>query len=317
MSPLPILFPDRRPVRAIPMYNGDPAHPWGLSAAWTNGGVPWLIETMEHAYGKGFRRFMWTLPAGRFLEPHTPFPSAQWHVLDESGIHSVSQSVRDDLHTLVGAWLKERRDARIIVYLGGVIKSAYDRDVTGAHVPNPASVADVKLMNLNFNGFLAIRPDTTTKSTWVGFWLDNSSPPEKRDGEYRVVEWLRSRGIWGGMEAVANDGIGIENNPNPGFAEKVPMFGIRSFWEPVVQYPDPNTLPPVVIALTKARAGWTFDRQKTEVGFFLHGFPDGPFSLSEGEGHDKLQHYHDRGCILGTYVERWEDHILSIVAASP
>ena len=67
--------PDRRPVRAIPMYNGSDLD-WGLNENWVEGGVPWLLKMIQAAYEKGFRRFMWTLPAGRLNEPNVPWPSA-------------------------------------------------------------------------------------------------------------------------------------------------------------------------------------------------------------------------------------------------
>lgn len=309
------VFPDRRPVRAIPLYNGNPDHPWGLSDPWVEGGVPWLLETMIAAYrnGSGFKRFMWTLPAGRESIPFTAWPSAQWQLLDDAdvGVFSRSGSVRKDLARLIEPWLEDHSQVQLIVYLGGIVKSPFNRTVDGARVPNPFSDIDLLIMHLNFDGFAALAP--MGRPFQLGFWFDNSSPPEKRDKEYRVVKWLHSRSLWGGMEAVANDGTGVANHPNADFVAKVPLFGIRSFWEPVTTVLPGETPPPGLVQLTQARAQWSFDPNTSEVGFFAHAFrPEDPHGLSDQLGIEKLQNYHDRGCILGTYVERWEDAILSI-----
>jgi hypothetical protein len=306
--------PDRRPVRAIALYNGSNLL-WGLNQQWVEGGVPWLFATMQAAHNKGFRRFMLTLPAGRLNQPNVPWPSAQWQVLDSSGITGTpSGSVRQDLADFITPWLASNPDVQVIVYLGGVIKSAYDRDVQGAWVPDPRCPSDLRIMHLNFDGFAALSP---RKPSQIGFWFDNSSPEEKRRMEYRVVEWLRAQTIWGGMEAVANDnrisGDFSTNEPNEEYVKRVPMFGVRHFFDPTVFHtPAPNAE-----IVRDARATWRFDPLRSEIGFFLHAYPQqGAHGLSPEEGEDLLRQYHRRGFILGTYVERWEDAIQRVASGA-
>jgi hypothetical protein len=317
-DPLPSLppgawTPDRRPVRAIPLYNGSD-FPWGLNQLWKEGGVPWLLATMQAAHDKGFRRFMWTLPAGRTNEPNVPWPAAQWQLLDDSGItpSTPTSTVRRDLVNLISPWLRHRRDVQLIVYLGGIIKSAYNRDTHGAWVPDPRCPRDLRIMHLNFDGFTKLSPDHLPNQ--IGFWFDNSSPEEKRRKEYRVVEWLRARSLWGGMEAVANDnlldGDNSTNRPVAAYVGRVPMFGVRHFFDPTVfDPPAPNSA-----VIRDARKTWKFRSDASEIGFFLHAYHDSdPHGLSLAEGEAMLREYHNRGFILGTYVERWEDAIMSIV----
>jgi len=293
------------------MYNGSDLA-WGLNPQWVEGGVPWLLTTMQAAHQKGFRRFMWTLPAGRLNEPNVPWPSAQWQLLDSSGItETISGSVRQDLADIIKPWLASNPDVQVIVYLGGVIKSAYDRDTHGGWVPDPNCLRDLRMMHLNFDGFVALSPHRLQNQ--FGFWFDNSSPPEKRRKEIRVIQWLRAQSLWGGMEAVANDnrisGDFSTNQPNADYVRSVAMFGVRHFFDPTVFHTPADN----AAIVRDARATWRFDPQKTEVGFFLHGYPEGkPHGLTLDEGEAMLSQYHRRGFILGTYAARWEDAILRL-----
>jgi hypothetical protein len=303
--------PDRRPVRAIALYDGSADFAWGLNKHWVEQGVPWLLDTMDTACKRGFRRFMWSLPAGR-LETDVPWPSAQWQLLDSSGIiGTISASVRQDLANLITPWLMNHPEVQVIIYLGGVIKSAYDRTTDGAWVPDPWCPRDRRIMHLNFDGFVALSPPGRHQ---IGFWFDNSSPAEKRRGEYRVVEWLRAQSLWVGMEAVANDNDNDDfstNKPIAPYVRKVAMFGVRHFYDPTV-FPTPA---PNAETLRDARARWRFDPQTSEIGFFLWGYPEQlPHGLTLSEGEAMLRNYHERGFILGTYVERWEEVIMNIVS---
>lgn len=311
--------PDRRPVRAIALYNGSDLS-WGLNPLWKDGGVPWLLATMQAAHDNGFRRFMCSLPAGRVNEPNVPWPAAQWQLLDESGIATTTpaSTVRQDLVNLISPWLRDRPDAQLIIYLGGVIKSAYDRDTHGGWVPDPRCPRDLRIMHLNFDGFTKLSPGRVPNQ--IGFWFDNSSPSEKRRREFRVVEWLRAQSLWGGMEAVANDnridGDDSTNRPDAAYVERVPMFGLRHFFDPTVFHdPAPNAA-----IVRDARKTWKFHSDASEIGFFLHAYHDSnphvPHGLSLAEGEAMLRDYHNRGFTLGTYVERWENAIMSVVAGA-
>jgi len=312
--------PDRRPVRVIQMYNGSEEHPWGLNRLWVGRGVPWLLETMQAAYDEnGFRRFMWSLPAGRLNETCVPWPSAQWQVLDDCSIYTVSDSVRQDLADIISPWLAKNPDVQVIIYLGGVIKSAYDRDTHGAWVPDPWCPRDRRIMYLNFDGFAALAP--RRKQSQIGFWFDNASIPEKRRKEYRVVEWLRAQSLWGGMEPVAHDNrIRSDphtNEPNASYVGKVAMFGLRQFFDPTVdEEPVRNAS-----IIRDVRATWRFDPTTSEIGFFLHQYPidtlrpeNTPHGLTQEQGEAMLRNYHERGFILGSYGERWEDAIKRIIS---
>jgi hypothetical protein len=285
--------PDRRPVRAIDLYNGaySASNPWGLKSVWLKQGVPWLCQEMDTAYQTGFRRFMWSLPAGRAKGRRVDWPSAQWQVLNDCGIHTTSPSstVHADLASLITPWLSDRPDVQIIIYLGGVIKSPTDRDVTCAWIPDPANARDRRIMHANFDGFVALSPNRARPQ--IGFWFDNSSPADKRDRELAVVEWLRGLSIWAGMEAVTNDTIDGKNLPKMQFVRQVPMFGLRQFFD------------------VANRAAWRFDPDKSQIGFFLAGYSH---SLSDLEGRALLKHYHEHGFILGTYSKRWESTTMSI-----
>ena len=106
-EPRGVRTPDRRPVRVIALFDGSDLD-WGLNENWVERGVPWLLDTMQTAHAKGFQRFMWSLPAGR-LSTHVPWPSAQWQLLDSSGITgTLSGSVRQDLANLITPWLECR-----------------------------------------------------------------------------------------------------------------------------------------------------------------------------------------------------------------
>ena len=200
---------------------------------------------------------------------------------------------------------------QVIIYLGGVIKSAHDRDVHGAWVPDPWCPYDRRIMHLNFDGFAALSPPGRNQ---IGFWFDNSSLPEKRRGEYRVVKWLRAQSLWGGMEAVANDNVNggfSTNRPNTDYVIRVAMFGVRHFFDPTVLESPPDN----AATVRDARAKWRFDPLTSEVGFFLWGYPkQGDHGLTSAEGETMLRNYHERGFILGTYVERWEEAIMRIIS---
>lgn len=297
--------PDRRPVRAIALYNGSEDHEWGLHPNWWQYGVPWLYQTMKDSYAKGFRRFMWSLPAGRENAPNVPWPSAQWQLLNTCGIATMSpaSTVQQDLAQCITPFLKSDPDIQLVIYFGGVIKSAADRDVVGAWVPDPTSARDRRIMHANFDGFVALTPNRARPQ--IGFWFDNSSPSDKRDQEYTVVEWLRAQSLWAGMEAVANDGGSRRNMPNMSFVNKVAMFGVRQFFSPTLVA---DTL--ANRTLETQRATWCFDPDTSEIGFFLAGYPA---SLTASAGRTLLTKYHKRGFILGTYAERWEKTIMDIV----
>lgn len=86
---------------------------------------------------------------------------------------------------------------------------------------------------------------------------------------------------------------------------RAPMFGLRQFFDPTVKDDSLANR-----RLRDQRASWHFDPRTSEIGFFLHGYPA---SLTDSGGRALLKKYHRRGFILGTYAERWESAIMSIV----
>src|SRR5206468_2960576 len=168
--------PDRRPVRAIALYDGSADFAWGLNEHWVEQGVPWLLDTMDTACKRGFRRFMWSLPAGR-LETDVPWPSAHWQLLDSSGITAtISGSVRQDVPELLTPWLVNHPEVQVITYVGGVLKSAYDRADDEAWVPYPWYRPDRRDKRHSYYGFVTLSP---AGGHQIDFWFDNFSPADK------------------------------------------------------------------------------------------------------------------------------------------
>ena len=67
--------------------------------------------------------------------------------------------MQQDLAQCITPLLSSDPDIQLIIYLGGVIKSATDRDAAGAWIPDPANVRDRRIMHANFDGFVALSPD--------------------------------------------------------------------------------------------------------------------------------------------------------------
>ncbi len=242
-----IWTPDRRPVAVIRCYNGNKDNTYGLLPHWLDRGVPWLLEALETLWSRGFRRFMITLPAGRENLRNIPWPSAQWEVLEDAGIHTVSGSVRQDFTDHLPGLLADKPEAQVLFYLGFRIKSAYNRDMNEAEVPDLRRADHRRVVHANMDGFIYLTPDDARPQ--IGFRLDNSSIPDNRDGLVALSHWFRAQDVSIGGEAIPTEA----GSNAPVLVERCPWFGLYRYHRRL----DPE-------------GDWTFDRASTEVGVGLH-----------------------------------------------
>jgi hypothetical protein len=297
--------PDRRPIAVVRGYNGDHKnHTWGLAKPWREGGVPWLVEELERLFVKGYRRFMISLPAGREKPPEgekIPWPSAQWHVLDNAGIHAPSCSVRQDFAELLTPWLKERPDAHALLYQGFQVASPYCRDMSLRRVPGLHSEKDTGVIYQNTAGWLNLSP--CNRAPQIGFAFDNSSIPEN---QHVLVELAKTFRVWG--IRVVGEAIPLtpdNRKPKWDLIKAAPWFGLLQFYRRFDK--EKGRLIGVDVDGT-----WRFDPTRTEIGVGIH--EKLPFSDKTAE--EVIRDFHARGFVFYVYGRGHDDMVLETTGAS-
>ena len=210
---LPYWARDHAPIAAIALYNGtyEDDDPLGLHECWRagssfpgrcegrGGGVTWLISELDARYAIGYRRFMLNLPAGhvKYTQHGIGFPSAQWHVLDTSGIETLpgSTSVRQDFATLLTPWLAAHADVQIIIYQGlrfnpAVREPWKSRLMIGSIAPDLTRAFDRRVVQENTKHWLALSPATPYRPVTypIGFAFDNTGVESTRDALLAVLD---------------------------------------------------------------------------------------------------------------------------------
>lgn len=283
-------IPDRRPIAVIRcfagIFEGRNGNKYGLTPFWLKGGVSWLEEELERLYKVGYRRFMINLPAGREKPPagvKVPWASAQWQVLDDANIHTTTTgSVKQDFENLITPWLATHPDVQLLFYIGFLVKSAYDRDMDGAFIPDPNNPTHLEIVKANTDGFINL--SSNKKNSQVGFRLDHSATPENRSGLVALSEWFASNKL----VSVGGEAIPTEADksgylmPMPAFINKCPWLALHI----VHRQRDPRRL-------------WQFDPATTEVGVGLR--KDTFEGLSLAQSTEILEDYHRRGCVFYVY----------------
>jgi hypothetical protein len=298
------LEPDRRPVRVVNTANSDFVdNPYGLTPAWRQQGVPWLISQMNNAYARGLRVIGIHLPAGRNQVANQAYPMAQWSLLDTAGIFLSPGYARltDELTEKVRAWLVAHPDATLMVYVGSWIKPGppYDRDTTdpSAHAPNMSDHDDVRIVRDHLDGFLHISPPGE-RDRRVGFWFDSSSKVGTRERMVHLFRWLKRRRSVGGFEACPHDDGPDGDMPNPDYVERHIVLMLADFEEKLTGHARAE------------RATWAHDPARTQVLVMMRQDAD----FTDESGRARLTGFHDRGYVLGTYVTRWENEITEIAS---
>lgn len=191
-------FPiDRRPVRMINTFNGNPDDPHGRHRLWAQSdtkAIQWLERELNRAWRNGYTRIVLNLPAGR----DRSFDPKTGKVVYMSASHwlPMSETRRNKLAAFCRSWLAEHPGATLGLYSGfDLDPDPTDINYLGHTIPDFSDEADREAM------YGLIQP-------WIeecGFsevWWDVSSKPDRRDEAVRFSQWLSQMGIKAGGEAM-------------------------------------------------------------------------------------------------------------------
>ena len=311
LRPWPDWAADRRPIAAIQLFNGtwgtDEHDVYGLLECWRvgsslpedqcggKGGVPWLMDEMRRRYKYGYRRFMLHLPAGREIHQRgKPLPSAQWHVLDDAYIDTVSGSVRQDFQDLLTPWLAAHGDVQVLIYQGLRFDDDFaypwlergDMDEEHATVPDLTIQRHLEVVRQNTGGWLSLTPRSLfgrlPARPQIGFAFDNTGTESTRDVLVGLVETevVFGRGV---RVFVSGEAIPHESLPAPAcqparllpeYLDRAPWLGLMAFH--VRLDPQRIMLPP-----------WTAP-QGSHLGFAVHNREHPLVIESDGSCHEDL-----------------------------
>ncbi len=271
--------PDRRPIKRISIYTGEPTHPRGIhKLMWTLDGFRTrLFGELDGCYVKGWRRFMLHAPAGR---PHSVAAAGAGYGLYHH--HHLPDDVRAMLKRELSAWLKARPDAVVSVYVGFAVSDAGRYHVLPTdqdrRLPDPTNQRDRDAFLLEIEQWLAIAPEPGQ----IGFGFDAS-----RLAPGYLVGWadeLRARGVWCLGEAIP------ETTPPTAAA---PEAVLAPWWASAGFLKAPNR---------PHRQAWTWDPETTEVAV---GFQNGDLtSQADAES------WASKGYVLSSWYLAYDDMVL-------
>jgi hypothetical protein len=335
---------DHSPIAAIALYNGtyddgdgvkEVADRWGLHRCWRRGGsaiqgapcfgrggVDWLIGELDRRYadGTGYHRFMLILPAGheKYGQPGIGFPSAQWHLLDTSGIETLpgSTSVRQDLATRLTPWLYDHPDAQILIYQGlrfnpAVREPWKSRLMIGSVAPDLTSGFDRQVVQENTKHWLALAPPVTYRRTThqIGFMFDNTGPEDTRHALFAVLE---------DSTLFATDVrpfIGGEAIPHETSGQLIPEHVARAPWMGVMRFHQDHDPAAAWSASAGMHLGFAVNDRECEPG---HHLPQGEGVCRNGHDldteaiHDAIRSAHARGFVIVHYGGLHDAFIMSL-----
>lgn len=232
--------PDRRPVRAINMFNGNPKNPHGLQDKWNDDdatAIEWLKGELERNHAKGYTRFVFILPAGvdRSIDPTTNkpmnMPSSHWLPMAPSRRHALKEFVLQ--------WLP----AHLGVTLG--LYTAFDLD------PNPHDINFVGHTTPRFENesdrnrvYELIRP-WVEEIGMTEIWWDLASSPQRRENALKFSQWLAERGVRAGGEAAPRTLPNYDGTLDASYTQGMPWMALTNYFrkfDPKQQWRvDPTT----------------------------------------------------------------------------
>ncbi len=183
--------PDRRPVRAIPCFNGSSANQYGLQPDWANPdveiAVAWLEERLLAGVEEGYTRFVLTLPAGRDFNAEYFSSSHWWPQAPER---------REALGRFFRAWFDAHPETTLGVYTGfDLDPTPEDVEFSGHRVPQAEDAADVAaLIDLHLHWF--------TECGFSEVFFDATSRFVRRNEVTLLVDEFSALGVRVGGEAM-------------------------------------------------------------------------------------------------------------------
>lgn len=216
---------DRRPVRMINTFNGNPADPHGRHPGWAKDDVQaiqWLENQLNSAWSRGYTRFVLNLPAGRdrSIDPNTG------RVVFMSASHwlPMSEMRRQLLADFCRSWLADHPGATLGLYSGfDLDPDPSDIDYIGHYIPDFSKEEDREAM------YDLIKP-------WIeecGFsevWWDVASKADRRDEAVRFSQWLDAQGVKAGGEAVPRVWPGYNGKLDDRYLESMPWMALITYF---------------------------------------------------------------------------------------
>jgi len=258
---------DRRPVRAINMFNGNLADPNGKQAKWASDdatAIRWLRSTLDRNVAKGYTRFVFILPAGvdRSIDPATgrkvPMAASQWEPLPPSR--------KSSLKAFLAEWLP-RHPAVTIGYYAG-----FDLD------PDPSDINYAGHTVPDFNkesDRLAMQRLVTPWIDQIGvkeIWWDTASKSNRRDQAVLFSHWLAQRGVKAGGEAMPRVWPNYNGTLDTKYLNAMPWMALINYYH---QYDPKNRWtagPRTTEAFVGLRGGEKNTSDLDLLGFFRRGF---------------------------------------------
>lgn len=231
-------IPDRRPVRAIPCFNGEPRNPLGLQYYWSQNdrtAFDWFDKQLTKGLGEGFTRFVVILPAGRLRaeravgERSVPMGSSQWE--------PQSAGRKFAWRTFLPRWLAAHPGCTVGVYLGfDIDPEPNDVNFSNHRIPDVRTIDDVRAMKQLAAPWLDIG--------MTEVWWDAASKIDRRAHAMALAPSLRMMGMRAGGEAMPR----LVSHPNaldPDAIEAMPWMALIEYhrkWDPTRSWRvDPET----------------------------------------------------------------------------
>lgn len=292
--PLPI---DRRPVRMVNCFNGDPNDSLGRAPWWADANdaeaVLNLRRQLDRAYGAGYSRFMLNLPAGHPTGQHL-MPSSQWLTMPRQR--------RRRLMAMLPNWKQSTRErsVEIYVYAGFALSDPYSLDMTELGVtPDIAP---------NWAWFQANWREWIEGCLIDGIGFDTASKPEHRAAFVKIARVLSIAGVKCIGEAIPLTSTeSYEETPGGDLTggTTVPAREVtQAPWFALDQF----------IATRDLRDTWSFNPATTEVGVGLREsmrMRDGS-RVPVTEAH--VRGFFSRGLIPYVYSSKWDILVMELTA---
>ena len=337
---------DHGPIAAISLYNGtyEEDDALGLHKCWRTGGseisakpcygeggVTWLISELNRRYGAGYHRFMLNLPAGhvKYDQPGIGFPSAQWHLLDTSGIETTPGStVRQDLAALT-LWLYDHPDAQILIYQGlrfnpKVREPWKSRLMIGSVAPDLSRAFDRQVVQENTKHWLALAPPITyRRDTYpIGFVFDNTGVESTRKS---LIAVLQDRTLFETEVPLFISGEAIPHkrdslNPFPeaelirGYITSAPWMGLMRFHQTLDAYlPSWTAAPGTHLGFAVHNRECAAGHHQTQQAELC----DPGYELDDDAIHAAIQSAYDRGFVIIHYGGDHDAYIINMYSQPP
>ncbi len=270
---------DRRPVRMINTFNGNPADPHGRHPGWAEEdtkAIKWLERELDRAWARGYTRIILNLPAGRdrSIDPKT----GKGVYMSASHWLPMSEARRDRLSAFCRKWLDAHPGATLGLYTGfDLDPDPSDMNYIGHTIPDFSVEADREAM------FDLIQP-WIEECRFTEVWWDVASKADRRDEAVRFSQWLGARGIKAGGEAMPRVWPGYNGKLDDRYLNSMPWMALATYFR-----------------LHDSKQKWTVDPNTTEA-FFAVRAGDKPTDL-------ELLSAFQRGFIPWVYSGTLDDRV--------